>query len=220
MLISAGNFFKVKILWRIVRVLICTKLHEKWKTHHRKSRRTKFWQRALFLISTLVTWKMHSFSANQTRVIFFFMYIINISIIVLVNITLTSTVTLTISIVIIIIIWIIIITIGVTIIIIIWLSLLTRVMVTFGPTRLPTIDNKFVSKCDSFLITIVTSMIRKVWWSVITSTTAVYIENCENLLRSATILSQSTTIIEKCHRTHLAPTRGVRFQYQLSVYLN
>lgn len=33
-------------------------------------------------------------------------------------------------------------------------------------------------------------------------------------------LSQSTTIIEKCHRTHLAPTRGVRFQYQLSVYLN
>lgn len=32
----------------------------------------------------------------------------------------------------------------------------------FGPTRLPTIDNKFVSKCDSFLITIVTSMIHKV----------------------------------------------------------
>ena len=168
MLISAGNFFKVKILWRIVQVLICTKLHEKWKTHHRKSRRTKFWQRALFLISTLVTWKMHSFSANQARVIFFFMYIINISIIVLVNITLTSTVTLTISIVIIFIIRIIIIIIGVTIIIIIWLSLLTRVTVTFGPTRLPTIDNKFVSKCDSFLITIVTSMIRKVWWSVIT----------------------------------------------------
>lgn len=49
---------------------------------------------------------------------------------------------------------------------------------------------------------------------------AVYIENCENLLRSATILLQSTTIIEKCHRTHLAPTRGVRFQYQLSIYLN
>lgn len=95
------------------------------------------------------------------------MYIINISIIVLVNITLTSTVTLTISIVIIIIIRIIIIIIGVTIIII-WLSLLTRVTVTFGPTRLLTIYNKFVSKCDSFLITIVTSMIRKLWWSVIT----------------------------------------------------
>lgn len=104
------------------------------------------------------------------------MYIINISIIVLVNITLTSTVTLTISIVIIIIIRIIIIIIGVTIIIIIiiWLSLLTRVTVTFGPTRLPTIDNKFVSKCDSFLITIVTNMIRKVWWSVITKYSCLY----------------------------------------------
>ena len=47
----------------------------------RKSRRTKFWLRALFVICTRVTtldscyMKMHSFLANQKRVIFF-LYII------------------------------------------------------------------------------------------------------------------------------------------------
>ena len=51
-----------------------------WKTHHWKSRRTKFWQRVLFVICTWATtlnpyyMNMHSFSASHTRVIFFHVY--------------------------------------------------------------------------------------------------------------------------------------------------
>ena len=43
--------------------------------HHRKWKQKKFRQRALVVICTCLTWKMHLFSANQRRVIFF-MYII------------------------------------------------------------------------------------------------------------------------------------------------
>ena len=45
--------------------------------YHRKWKQKKFWQRALFVICTRLTWKMHLFSANQKCVIFFMCIIIS-----------------------------------------------------------------------------------------------------------------------------------------------
>ena len=64
-------------------LLLVNNLHG--KTYHKKSRKTKFWQDAhticyLYLCyNSTITFKVHSFSGNQTHIIFF-MYIIRFEI--------------------------------------------------------------------------------------------------------------------------------------------
>ena len=87
MVISTSNFFKndkiarahrvsaICSLWKWeIMLLLVNNLHG--KTYHRKSRKTQFWQDAhaicyLYLCyNSTITFKVHSFSGNQTHIIF------------------------------------------------------------------------------------------------------------------------------------------------------